>query len=102
MRNSVRLLCVAAAVAVLASSLALAAKSHEVKGEFVSADMEAKTVTFKNEKGESVTVPYLPEATDSLKAVKAGDKVILTCADDDHGQHQGVSAVKLEKKERTA
>jgi hypothetical protein len=68
-----------------------------VKGEVVSVDLTAKTLTFKDDAGTSKTVPATGKALDSLKTLKAGDKVVLTCTDNDKGEHQGVSAIKIEK-----
>src|SRR4029453_11559661 len=40
--------------------------SHSVKGEVVSADVEKKTISFKNDKGEDVTWPAEGTAQSSL------------------------------------
>lgn len=96
MKNGLRILCALAVVAVVASTLALAGgKSHDVTGEIVSVDVAKKMLTFKTAEGKDVTAPILPEAMESIKTVKAGDQVTLTCADDDAGNHKGVSAVKV-------
>jgi hypothetical protein len=65
-----------------------------MNAEIVSVDATAKTITIKDEKGEQHTAPVLGDAVASLATVKAGDKVTLTCLDDDKGQHQGVTAIK--------
>jgi len=70
-------------------------KTHEVSVQFVSFNQEAKTVTFKDMKGVEQTVPVLEPALASFNGMKAGDKVTLTCADNDKGEHVGVSAAKL-------
>jgi hypothetical protein len=64
----------------------------------VSTDVDAKTITIKDEKGEEKTAPVLEDALGSLKTLKAGDKVVLTCLDHDKGEHQGVSDSKPAKK----
>ena len=69
-------------------------KTHEMTAEVVSIDMAAKTITIKDDKGEPMTAPVLPEALGSLKNFKAGEMVVLTCLDDDKGAHQGVSGIK--------
>src|SRR5262245_56822314 len=97
MKNVMRLLCAVVAAVLLDSTVAIAAKRHDVQGEIVSINLEGKTLTFKNAEGKDVTAPILPEALESVKAVKKGDKVTLTCADDDAGNHKGVSAVKVAK-----
>ncbi len=70
-------------------------KSHEAKGEVVSVDLEGKKLTFKNEKGEDQTAPVMGKALETLKTLKAGDKVTLTCADNEKGEHQGISEIKV-------
>jgi hypothetical protein len=68
-----------------------------VTGTFVSADAAAKTITFKDDTGTSQTVPVLDKAVASLKTLKAGEHVVLTCQDNDNGDHEGVSAIKVDK-----
>ena len=57
----------------------------------------ASAATIKDEKGEEKTAPVLDKAMDSLKNVHTGDKVKITCQDTDKGDHEGVSAIKVEK-----
>lgn len=83
-------------VAPVSAALAVG-KSHDVKGEVVSINLEGKTLTFKSETGESKTVPVIDKAVDALKTLKAGDKVLMTCMDSETGEHQAVSAIKLDK-----
>ena len=68
---------------------------HDVTAEVVSVDLAAKVITIKDETGASRKVPVLPSALESLKTVKAGDNVLLTCQDNEKGEHQGVSAITL-------
>ena len=42
------------------------------------------------------------KAMASLKKVKAGDKVTLTCQDNDKGDHEGVAAIKIAKTEKAS
>jgi hypothetical protein len=72
-------------------------KTHEMTVTVVSVDMTAKTITVKDDKGADKTAPVLAEALDSLKTIKAGDKVVLTCLDNEKGEHQGVTAIKAAK-----
>jgi hypothetical protein len=72
-------------------------KTHVVAAEVVSADATAKTITVKDEKGQTETVPVLGKAVDSLKTVKAGEKVNLTCEDNAKGEHTGIIAIKAAK-----
>lgn len=88
-------------VAALAASAPVlgAGKTHDVKTEVVAVDLEANTLTIKDEKGENKTVPVLAAAVDSLKNVKAGDHVTLTCQDSEEGGHEGIAAIKVEQGE---
>ena len=67
---------------------------HEVAGEVVSIDAEKKTVTFKNEKGESLTWPAEGKAVESLRSVKAGDKVTIHYAVDAKGAPKSATEIK--------
>lgn len=69
------------------------ANTHEVQAEVVSADAAKKTLTIKGET-ENKTVPVEGKAVASLKSVKAGEKVTLTCRDNEKGEHQAVVAIK--------
>ena len=81
-----------------AATPALAAgKTHDLTATVVSVDVENKKITFKDEKGEEKTAPVMGKAVDSLKTVHAGDKVNLTCTDNDKGEHLGVSAIAAAK-----
>jgi hypothetical protein len=67
----------------------LAGKTHEVAAEIVSVDAAKSTITIKAEP-ENKTVPVDAKATASLKDVKAGEKVTLTCWDNAKGEHEKV------------
>ena len=69
-------------------------KTHEMTVEVVSFDAKAKTITIKDENGETKTAPVLGKAIQQLKNVKAGQKFTLTCQDNEKGEHQGVTAIK--------
>jgi hypothetical protein len=71
---------------------AMAGKSHEVQAEVVSADPAKSTLTIKGDK-DNKTVPVDKKAWASLKTVKAGDKVTLTCWDNAKGEHVKVTAI---------
>lgn len=86
----------AAAAKTSAPAKAPALKAHTVEGEVVSADFKAKTITVKIN-GEEKTAPVHGKAVSRLKTLKAGEKVALTCMDNDKGEHQYVTAIKLEK-----
>jgi hypothetical protein len=69
-----------------------AAKSHDVTAEVVSVDAAKNTITLKGEK-ENHTAPVEGKAVAALKTVKAGDKVTVTCRDNEKGEHQAVTAI---------
>ena len=57
-----------------------ASAAREIKGEVVSVDAEAKTITLKQEAAEAdSTLTVEGKALASLKDCKAGDKVVLKC-----------------------
>jgi hypothetical protein len=82
----------AAKPATVAAEKAPAGKTHEVTAEVVSTDAAKSTITIKGEK-DNKTVPVDAKASASLATVKAGDKVALTCWDDDKGAHVKVVAI---------
>jgi hypothetical protein len=69
-----------------------AAKTHPVKGEFVSSD--GKTITIKLESGDNATAPLQGKALEQVKDLKAGQKVVMICKDDAAGKHEAAIAVK--------
>ena len=74
------------------SHAAMSGKTHEVEAEVVSVDNAKHTLTIKGEK-DNKTVPVDHKALASLKTVKAGDKVTLTCWDNAKGEHVKVTAI---------
>jgi hypothetical protein len=74
-------------------------KTHEVSAEVVSTDSAKSTITIKGET-ENKTVPVDAKAAMALKGVKAGDKVTLTCWDNDKGEHQKVVAIAPAKADK--
>jgi ABC-type Fe3+-hydroxamate transport system substrate-binding protein len=75
--------------------MATALKTHVVEAEVVSADVAAKTLTIKAEPNKTVTVEG--EALAQLKNLKMGEKVKLTCRDNDKGEHQAITDITVEK-----
>ena len=73
-----------------------AGKTHTVEAEVVSADATAKTLTIKGDAGDK-TVPVEGAAVAELKSVKAGEKVKLTCRDNEKGEHQAITHITVEK-----
>lgn len=71
------------------------AKTHDVTGTIVSIDYQGKKITYQDQvSGTTNTAPVLEKAVESLKTVKAGDKVILTCRDNEKGEFEGVIAIR--------
>ena len=70
-------------------------KTHVVEAEIVSADVAAKTLTIKGDPNK--TVPVDASAVASLKSVKPGEKVKLTCRDNDKGEHEAITHITVEK-----
>jgi len=81
-----------AAKATASEKSATAAKTHDVTAEVVSVDAANKTITIKGEK-DNTTAPVEGKAIAALKNVKAGEKYVLTCRDDEKGAHQAVTAI---------
>ena len=77
-------------------------KSHRMTAEVVSVDVQAKTLTIKDDKGEEKTAPVLGKAVDRLKSLKAGEKVTLTCRDNDKGEHEAITHIVAVKAKTTA
>ena len=73
---------------------AFADKMHMVSGTVVSTDMMAHTITLTGQDGKPSTAPVEGDALKTLGTVKAGDKVSVTCRDNDKGEHQAVTAIK--------
>ena len=108
MKKIALLLCGLVAVAGMASAsqatapakpakpMASAVKTHTLEAEVVSADATAKTLTIKGDPNK--TVPVLDAAAVAgLKNLKAGEKVKLTCRDNDKGEHEAISHITVEK-----
>jgi len=77
-----------------AAPKAAVAKSHDVDNvEVVSVDAAKKTITVKMGP-ENHTATCEGKAVDALKTTKAGDKISLTCRDNEKGEHQAITAIK--------
>ncbi len=69
-------------------------KTHVVTAEVVKIDAAAKTITVKDEKGVEATEPVEGRALAELKTLNAGEKVRLTCRDNDKGEHQAIVNIR--------
>lgn len=72
--------------------LAQTAKTHDVTGEVVKTDVAAKNITLKSMDKE-MTLPVEGEAATQLKDIKVGDKVTVSCRDDDKGAHKAITKI---------
>jgi hypothetical protein len=73
-----------------------AMKTHVVDAEVVSADATAKTLTIKGET-ENKVLKVDAVAVGHLKNLKAGEKVKLTCRDNEKGEHEAITKIVVEK-----
>ncbi len=80
-----------------AATKAPAVKTHEVTTEVVSIDSVKHTITLRGEK-ENTTAPVEGKALTHLKNIKAGEKVTVTCRDNEKGEHQAVTEIKAATK----
>jgi FtsP/CotA-like multicopper oxidase with cupredoxin domain len=78
-----------------AKPAAAAVKTHTLEAEVVSADATAKTLTIKGDPNK--TMPVDASAVAHLKDLKAGEKVKLTCRDNEKGEHQAITHIAVEK-----
>jgi Cu/Ag efflux protein CusF len=74
-----------------------AGTTHDMKATVVSVDIEHKMLTITDEQGEEMTAPVLEGAEKQLNGLKAGDKITLTCQDNENGEHEGVSKITHSK-----
>ena len=69
-------------------------KIHEWDAVIVSIDTVNEVITFKDEKGETITVPVAVGILGKLKNLKPGERVNLTCEDDPNGVHESIVKFK--------
>jgi hypothetical protein len=74
------------------------AQKNEVTGEVVALDTVKKTITFKSEMGVEKTLPAEGSAADTLKDLKTGDKVTISCAIDEKGQPKAATRISKSTK----
>lgn len=75
-----------------------AAKTHDMNATVVSIDLETKELTFEDMDGKTMTAPVLEKALKAFEALKAGDKVTVTCQDTEEGKHEGISKIETTEK----
>ena len=84
-----------------AATKATAVKTHDVTTEIVAIDSAKHTITLKGEKANT-TAPVEGKALTHLKNFKAGEKVTVTCRDNEKGEHQAVTNIKAVTKPAAA
>ena len=90
-----------AVIALLVAGLTLpavvqaAGKTHDIATEVVAVDTKARTITIKDDKGHDMTAAVMEGALEDLKKVKVGDQVVVTCQDNDKGEHVAISAIAI-------
>jgi len=72
-------------------------KLHKGTYQVVSVDSKAKTITLKDDSGDTNTAPVMGKAVDKLDKFSSGMKVMVTCRDSDDGKHEGVVDIELVK-----
>jgi hypothetical protein len=72
-------------------------KNHQVTAEVVSVDTAKNTITIKGSDGMEKTASVEGSAVTALKALRPGEKVTLTCRDNDKGEHKAVTAIQVNK-----
>lgn len=72
--------------------------THLVSAEFVAYDAGTKTITVKDEKGETSTAPLEGKAIGAIARLKKGDQVMLTYRDNAKGEHQAVTNINPAKR----
>jgi hypothetical protein len=77
-----------------------AKKHHDVQVTVVSVDPAAKTMTIKGPDGAQKTVPVTGEAVGKAKNVKPGDMITVVCQDNEKGEHEAISDIKMEKADK--
>jgi hypothetical protein len=82
------------------SSTKPAMKTHVVNAEFVSYDATSKTITLKDDKGQTSTAPVEGKAISEAAHLKANEKVRVTCRDNANGEHQAVTDIRAASKSK--
>ena len=72
-------------------------KYHDVDGTFVSADKKGHMFTIKFDDGTTSTGKAEGDAAKALVSLKQGDKITVTCKDNEAGEHLAATAIKVAK-----
>jgi hypothetical protein len=68
-----------------------------MNAQFVSYDAGSKTVTLKDDKGQTSSAPLEGKAISEASHLKTNDKVRVTCRDNASGEHQAVTDIRAVK-----
>lgn len=73
-----------------------ASTTHMLNAEFVAYDVKTKTMTVKDDKGQTSSAPLQGRAIKEIGRLhlKAGDHLMVTCRDNAKGEHQAVIDIK--------
>ena len=85
------------AIVVLPLAAAAAESTHDVNATFVSADAKSHIFTIKLEDGTSSTGKAKGDAKKKLGDFKYGDRIVVTCEDNDKGEHVAATDIKAAK-----
>ena len=78
----------------LAAPALAGGSSHDMAGTVVAVDTTKNMLTIKGADGKEGAAPVEGDAIKQLASLKAGDKVTVTCRDNEKGEHVAVSAIK--------
>lgn len=73
------------------------AKAHTMSAEFVSYDAKAKTITVKDDSGQTSSARLEGKAVNEVAKLKTGEKVMLTYRDNSSGEHLAVTNIQPAK-----
>ena len=71
--------------------------THDMTVTVVSADAKTHTLTIKDDQGQEHEAKCMGNAVKEMAKVKAGEKVTVTCQDNEKGEHMGLVAIKPAK-----
>jgi hypothetical protein len=73
-------------------------KTQKLTAEVVSVDPMAKTITVKDDNGQTKTITAVESAAMYIRNLKPGVKAALTCRQDEKGEIVNVTKFKVLKK----
>ncbi len=73
-------------------------KTQKLTAEIVAIDPMAKTITFKDQSGQSKTITAAEKAAVYIRNLKPGAKAVLTCKTDTTGEIKNITNFKILKK----